>query len=87
MATVRVTGIFTGLLLAPADTIETVPVYIPGAKVVGCTVTPRVSGVVPPTLLMNSHLPPNAVDADVVKLVFPPDTENVWEFGVGNPCS
>jgi hypothetical protein len=80
-------GICTGLLLAPNDEIEIVPVYVPGAKPAGCTPTLKLAGVVPPELPSEIHLPPNAGDdADTGKLVFPADTESVWGLGTANPC-
>jgi hypothetical protein len=77
LATVRVTGILTELLLAPRDPIEIVPVYVPGARLPGSTETLRLAGVVPPALLIDNHPPPKAVDTAAVKLVFPADTESV----------
>ena len=65
------------LLLAPKDVMETVPLYVPGAKLYGCTETPRLAGVNPPVLSIESHLPPDETETDAAKLVVPAEIESI----------
>ena len=63
--TVRVTGTVLGELEAPEELIETVPVYVPAARLPGLTVTVTLPGVLPPPVAL-SQLPPVLVEAETV---------------------
>jgi hypothetical protein len=64
--TASVTGIVTGLLLAPADVTVIVPLYVPAANPAVITDTDVPPGVVPLPLLNVSQFPPELVVAVAV---------------------
>src|SRR6266568_4655373 len=64
--TVNVTATVRGLLAAPVLATETVPVYVPAARVPGATETLMLPGVVPLAGVAASHAPPLAVVLVVV---------------------
>lgn len=84
--TFKVTPTVWGLLAAPVDVTETVPVYVPTAIDEGLTDTVTVDGVVPPADA-ESQLPPDVVDALVVYVSVAPLllVLNVCEGGVAPP--
>jgi len=63
--TVKVTGTVFGEFEAPEELIETVPLYVPAAKLPGLTETVTLPGVVPLPVAV-SQLPPLVVDAETV---------------------
>lgn len=61
VVTLRVTGTDIGLLLAPVEANETLPVYVPAAKPVATMPTVAEKGVLPPGGITVSQLPPTGV--------------------------
>jgi hypothetical protein len=63
-------------LPALVDLIEIDPLYVPGNKPDGCTVTEMLAGVVPNPLPTDSQ-PAGLVEAEAVKLVVPAEIKSV----------
>ena len=68
LLTTRLTLVITGLPVAPAEVVVTVPLYVPAVKPAGLTETPTDPDVVLPLAgVAESHEPPVVVATAVVK--------------------
>jgi len=67
--TINCTGTAIGLLEACAELMEIVPLYVPTGRLAGLAETDKVTCVVPPLGLTDSHAPPEVVEAaaEIVK--------------------
>ena len=84
VVTVRVTGTDSGLLVAPVDANEAVPLYVPAARPVATMCTVSVKAVLPPGGVMVSQVPPAGLVAEVAVTAIgepPLVTEIVWSAG------
>jgi hypothetical protein len=61
VVTFRVTGNETGVLDAPVLAIETIPVYVPAARLAGLTPMLRLPGVVPLAVVVSHDVAVEAV--------------------------
>ena len=81
--TTRDTGIFSGVLVAPAETTVIRPLYVPGARPPPLASTLRLAGVVAPEGVTESQDPPEVVLALAVKLTAPPELVMATLIGAG----
>jgi hypothetical protein len=77
------TSMFSGVLVAPAETTVILPLYVPGARPPPLTSTLRLAGVVPPEGVTESQVPPDVVLALTVKVTAPPELVMATLAGAG----
>jgi len=77
------TRMFSGVLVAPAETTVIVPSYVPGGRPAPLARMLRLAGVVPPEGVTESQVPPDVVVALTVKLTAPPELVRATLAGAG----